>query len=231
MIPDKFYKSEGWRLAREDALARDNHLCQRCKQQGILTPANIVHHIEPIDVAPEKALDLDNLMSVCAKCHNILHPEKGILQKGERKIEVIMGYPASGKSTYVESVFEYGDIVLDLDRIITAISFREHHDRTGNILPTVQIANDIFTSTLVNIRSKGFSFGKLYVIRSRLSDAEYSALRAARAKYYWLDVDKKTCRKRLWNSGRRDVIEALDKCDRFLATFPGRLTMIPQPKS
>lgn len=231
MKPDAFYKTEGWRLAREAVLARDNFLCQRCKGQGIMTPANIVHHIERLEDVPEKGLDVDNLMSVCGKCHNILHPEKGILQKGERKIEVILGYPASGKSTYVESVYEQGDIVLDLDRIITAITYREHHDRKGNILPTVQIANDIFTSTLVNIRSKGFSYGKLYVIRSRLSDKEYSALRAARAKFYWMDVDKKTCRKRLWDSGRRDVIEALDKCDKFLETFQGRLIRIPQPLS
>lgn len=58
------------------ALSRDNYLCQPCLKQGRLVGASVVHHIEHLEDAPGKALDLNNLESVCFACHNKLHPEK-----------------------------------------------------------------------------------------------------------------------------------------------------------
>jgi 5-methylcytosine-specific restriction endonuclease McrA len=52
----------------------------------VLTPANIVHHIEHLGDNPDKALSLDNLESVCAACHNQLHPEKAGGKATERKV-------------------------------------------------------------------------------------------------------------------------------------------------
>jgi 5-methylcytosine-specific restriction endonuclease McrA len=39
--------------------------------------AAMVHHVLPLDVRPDLALDLDNLRSLCVVCHNQSHPEKG----------------------------------------------------------------------------------------------------------------------------------------------------------
>lgn len=36
-----------------------------------------MHHIEPVEVNPDRAYDIDNLMSLCEACHNAAHPEKG----------------------------------------------------------------------------------------------------------------------------------------------------------
>jgi 5-methylcytosine-specific restriction enzyme A len=72
-----FYNSPTWRRAREWVLIRDHYLCQQCLQKGVLTPAEIVHHIHHLQDHPERALDESNLQSVCARCHNQLHPEKG----------------------------------------------------------------------------------------------------------------------------------------------------------
>lgn len=71
-----FYKSKEWKACREVVLIRDNYLCQLCLQQGQLTAADVVHHIEHLQDNPDRALDPDNLQSVCASCHNRLHPEK-----------------------------------------------------------------------------------------------------------------------------------------------------------
>ncbi|MCS1351158.1 HNH endonuclease [Mechercharimyces sp. CAU 1602] len=75
--PEPFYRSRAWKKAREFVLARDHYLCQRCWRNGKLTPAEVVHHVHPLKERPERALDADNLVSVCATCHNKLHPEKG----------------------------------------------------------------------------------------------------------------------------------------------------------
>jgi len=74
---DPFYKKAAWQKCREAVLVRDNYLCQRCLKNGKLTPADVVHHIEHLQDNPDRAFDESNLESVCAACHNRLHPEKG----------------------------------------------------------------------------------------------------------------------------------------------------------
>lgn len=72
-----FYTSKRWRSKRKYILQRDGFLCQECKKYGKNTEAKIVHHIKEIEDHPELSMKNDNLVSVCASCHNKLHPEKG----------------------------------------------------------------------------------------------------------------------------------------------------------
>lgn len=72
-----FYLSAKWKKKRKAILARDDYKCQICKRYGRTTAAQTVHHIKHLDEYPELALDSSNLISVCNKCHNKLHPEKG----------------------------------------------------------------------------------------------------------------------------------------------------------
>lgn len=72
-----FYTSKRWRRKRRYILARDGFLCQECKKYGKNTDAKIVHHIKEIEDYPELSMRDSNLISVCASCHNKLHPEKG----------------------------------------------------------------------------------------------------------------------------------------------------------
>ncbi|RZI15783.1 HNH endonuclease [Staphylococcus aureus] len=44
-----------------------------CLREDIITDAKIVHHIIYVDEDFNKALDLDNLMSVCYSCHKKIH--------------------------------------------------------------------------------------------------------------------------------------------------------------
>lgn len=68
-----------WRRLRLVALRRDNYLCLECLKTGRPTPAEEVHHIVGIDIAPELRLDLENLASVCGPCHKLLTAqEQGI---------------------------------------------------------------------------------------------------------------------------------------------------------
>ena len=48
-------------------------LCEKCLTHNILTPVEEVHHIQPVDEAPERRLDPDNLMSLCRSCHQGIH--------------------------------------------------------------------------------------------------------------------------------------------------------------
>lgn len=82
----RFYNSAAWKRLRLLALQRDHYLCQPCLRRGVLTPADDVHHIEPIEKAPDRALDLDNVESICDACHNREHPEKGKRSEEERPV-------------------------------------------------------------------------------------------------------------------------------------------------
>jgi len=223
-----FYNAPAWRACRKAILARDNYICQHCLQENKITPADVVHHIKSLEEYPELALDPENLISLCNLCHNRKHPENPYFAKLHRKIVVVLGYPASGKTTYVENIMTGQDIVLDLDRLVTAMTYKEAHDRTGSAFHAVKIADDMITETIKNIRTKGYSFDTLYIVRTKLTDEEIGSLRAARAKLCWLDVGKDTCLERLRSQGREDIAEiAFAKCDEFLAKHGRRLRKIP----
>lgn len=72
-----FYASADWERARDAALTRDAHLCQHCLRKGEITPAVMVHHITELTPAnvndPNVATNLDNLVSLCDRCHKKVH--------------------------------------------------------------------------------------------------------------------------------------------------------------
>ena len=72
-----FYTLKVWKDKRRYILARDKYLCKECAKYGRNTEATTVHHIKEIDEYPELKLKNDNLVSLCASCHNKQHPEKG----------------------------------------------------------------------------------------------------------------------------------------------------------
>ncbi len=83
---DAFYKSHPWEKCRGTILERDGYLCQNCLGDGEPVPADTVHHIIHLKDDPSRALDEDNLISVCFDCHNEFHPEKGFGKKKKKKI-------------------------------------------------------------------------------------------------------------------------------------------------
>lgn len=68
----KFYKSKEWQALRKKKLAVV-HECEMCKKRGKYSSVDIVHHIVEVRKAPNLALDYNNLMCVCFKCHEQIH--------------------------------------------------------------------------------------------------------------------------------------------------------------
>lgn len=75
LLVKQFYNTPEWKKIRLIALERDNYLCQKCLEIGDITPANVVHHIIPIDEnnLDLLGLDLNNLISWCRNCHERHH--------------------------------------------------------------------------------------------------------------------------------------------------------------
>lgn len=60
-----------WQKMRARVLA-EHPYCERCLRLGIVTAANTVHHIIPIETDPTLRLQADNLEALCADCHEIV---------------------------------------------------------------------------------------------------------------------------------------------------------------
>lgn len=69
----EFYRSKAWKELRNLAFNRDKGLCQSCLKQEHYRTADVVHHIIEIKSDWEKRLELNNLESICHKCHNKVH--------------------------------------------------------------------------------------------------------------------------------------------------------------
>jgi 5-methylcytosine-specific restriction enzyme A len=57
-----------WRKVRDQKLAQDL-LCQDCEERGITESANEAHHVLKVADHPDRRLDIDNLRSLCGRCH------------------------------------------------------------------------------------------------------------------------------------------------------------------
>lgn len=64
-----FYKKADWRRCRALKLAQ-SPLCETCKAAGRFVAANHVHHIAERRDRPDLAFSLDNLQSLCLRCHS-----------------------------------------------------------------------------------------------------------------------------------------------------------------
>lgn len=78
----KLYQMKQWRQLSQ--WYKTHHpLCQRCEENGLVTPSEHIHHIlSPFDYGLSQTerisrlLDEDNLMSLCAQCHAAEHMKK-----------------------------------------------------------------------------------------------------------------------------------------------------------
>ena len=60
-----FYQTKRWSSLRQQALDRDHYICQYCGRPNSRT----VDHIVPIAIDHAKATDIDNLATICRRCH------------------------------------------------------------------------------------------------------------------------------------------------------------------
>lgn len=162
----KFYNSDKWKHCRDvyinARLLKDGGMCERCHEQ---TGAEL-HHIEHLSIFninnPDITLNPDNLMWLCKDCHFAMHKEsimQGFAKRKKKKvlnesgvwfddtgrphkqeIYIVWGSPASGKSTYVNAHKFDTDMVVDLDRIKSAIG------ETDNLIKTAFDIRDFIYS-------------------------------------------------------------------------------------
>jgi hypothetical protein len=72
----KLYTTGKWNEIVKTIFKRDNYLCQRCGGQHSYKNPLHTHHKKSWADYPDNRLDLDNLITICKKCHNWIHSKK-----------------------------------------------------------------------------------------------------------------------------------------------------------
>lgn len=69
----KYYSRYEWKVLKQTSLKRDCYKCQRCFCVHSTKNKLITHHIMPWSRFPEYRYVLENIVTVCTKCHKIIH--------------------------------------------------------------------------------------------------------------------------------------------------------------
>ena len=97
MAQGRFYDRKVWKVLRTQILRRDGYRCVRCHCYVGGKGMARIDHIEPLTIAPSRAMDPSNLRTLCAACDNRSHSEKrlGVAWRVDRMVHGndIEGFP------------------------------------------------------------------------------------------------------------------------------------------
>lgn len=154
-------------------------LCRHCLDRGIVTPATVPDHIQPIALGGSD--DDANIQCLCADCH----ADKSAMEAASQQaacnhptwlrpsaipLTIVTGPPASGKSTYVSEHAKPGDVVIDLDGIMTRLSPTYRHWTGGLDRSLFNRAIRVRNELLGSLSRR--THGRAYFIVSAPTDAE-----------------------------------------------------------
>lgn len=159
------YSTAAWQRLRAAKLSADP-LCEPCQWRGVQRPATAVDHIVSIASGGHPFPPLTGLRSMCVPCHSVKTAAldrkggKGVAFKGcgpdglpldaehpfrdlaDHRVTLVCGPPGSGKSTYVQSQRRTGDLVLDLDVVMSALCGEDLYQAPIELLPFALHARD-----------------------------------------------------------------------------------------
>jgi len=197
-ILKSFYGSEKWQKFRTRTIADRGAKCETCRKI-ISNPKDCELDHFPVELTPENfhdtniSLNPKNVVVRCNDCHNKRHNRFG--HQSEHNVHIVFGSPLSGKSTYVRHNIQRGDMVIDMDRLYTAISMLPDYDKPNNLLSNVM---GIHNTLIDNIKTRYGKWNNAWIIGGYAD--KYKRERLANdigAELIMCDVSKEECLSRL----------------------------------
>ena len=225
---DTFYQSKEWRAFRDlvimQRMTPEGFVIDEITGKPILKAFDIIlHHKEFLteDNVNDANISLnpDNIQIVSHRTHNYIHNKLGYKR---REIYLVYGSPCSGKNTYVDSVMEPGDLLLDADKIKQAITNKSTHILVPQLNPIIFGIRDFMFES---IRLKRGYWNNAYIVGGFPLISERERLcKKYGAREIYIDTPKEVCLERLMNDpDGRDV----EEWTRFIEEWWRRYT--PRP--
>lgn len=158
-----FYASIAWQKFRAVIIAERGNTCQHCGDP-ILADIDIhIHHIK--ELTPENVHDVtvslnpDNVLVVHHDCHDRIHNRFG--QKAAREVYLVYGPPLAGQQEFARQQMKRGDIVVDMDRLYTAVTMLPEYDKPDSLFQNVR---GVYNLLVDNIKTRYGKWNNAWVI-------------------------------------------------------------------
>ena len=204
-----FYRSNEWTNLRTlliNERTTDYLYCEHCGKPILKAYDCIAHHV--IELTEQNytdhniSLNPDNIMLVHHRCHNKIHNKLGY---SGRQVFLVYGSPLSGKTSYVNSVLEQGDLVIDLDNIWQCVSGQPRYVKPNRLKSVVFSVRD---NLLESVKYRRGKWNSCYVIGGYAFEPERNRLLdTLGAKPIFINTSQSECLERLQHCEDRDITE------------------------
>ena len=208
---ENFYKSKKWEKLREiiidDRTNADGFvICAHCGKPIVKRYDCIAHH--KIELTDENvndyniSLNPDNIELIHFKCHNIQHKR---FEGFKQRVYLVYGSPCSGKTTWVNSIADNGDLIVDIDAIWECLTISDRLNKSPRLKSNVFGVRDCLYE---QIKMRIGNWNNAYVIGGYplLTDRE-RVCRLLRATPIYIEEQKEICLSRAPNPMWRDFVE------------------------
>lgn len=202
-ILQSFYTSEQWQTFRLLTIAERGLRCEYCGKLVVKASQLTLHH--KIELTPENvhdvmiALNPDNVMVIHHDCHNKIHHRFGY--NPAHGVYLVYGPPMSGKSTFVQECMSRGDLVVDMNRLYTAVTMLPEYDKPDSLLANVRVVHN---QLLDNIKTRYGKWNTAWVVGGYAD--KYKREKTANdlgAELIFCDVSREECLRRLEDDEER----------------------------
>ena len=202
-----FYRSKEWEKFREivinDRTKEDGMIYDEVTGKPIVRKYDVIlHHITHLteenvnDVSI--SLNPENIQIVSHKTHNQIHNKFGY---SKREIFLVYGSPLAGKTSYVETVRQPGDLIVDIDRIWECVSCCPSHSKPTRLNAVVFGLRD---RLMEMVKYKVGKWNNAYIVGGFPLISERERIcKELGAREIFIDTDKETCLQRLQSSTDR----------------------------
>ena len=214
-----FYKSRDWeklieilKLERVDESGQV--ICEYCGKPIIKKYDCIGHHktelTEENVTDPDIALNPDNVMLVHFSCHNRIHKRfEGFYQQ----VYLVYGPPCAGKSTWVDSVCNRDDLIIDINRIWECLCASDKYHKPNRIKANVFGVRD---ALIDQVRIRKGMWRNAYIIGDYPLKTDRDRIcKLLRAREVFIYESKETCMGRVSDENWRKYIS--DWFDDYIA--------------
>lgn len=199
MTLSTFYRSKEWEQLRQqiilERLSPTGDTIDEVTGKPIVNKYDVIlHHKIPLTEANVNdysiSLNPDNIEIVSHKTHNQIHNRFGSYT---RHVYIVYGSPCAGKSTYVDSVALKDDLIIDIDRIYSAINNARSNRLYDNVMA-------VYRSLIDMVQTRNGRWVNAFIVRTFPLKGERERLAVSLGgELVHIDTPEEVCMERALN--------------------------------